>query len=299
MSDGAAGSKVIQEVPLCRICGCEVEHYLTDLAGHKLKQCKKCGFVQVSQKPSQEDLKLIYQESYFGHDKYRDGSTQRVENLRRLEMLKSHVDPGSRVLEVGCGDGSFLQLAKNNYKIYGFDLSPVGIEIARKKNADIIERIWVGSLESQASSGGCFDAICMWDVIEHLWNPYPECAKLINYLKPGGVLLISTPNIGAPLAKLMGKRWAFMTPPEHLGFFNKNSLKYLFENCLSAQIVDWRSMGKRVNLGFILYKARRVMPSIPEFITKIFERFSTLSKLAVYLPTGDIQYVIIRKRESE
>lgn len=279
----------------CRICHSETVLHLADVRGFDLRQCTTCGFVQVVQEPSQQALDAIYQEAYFGHNKYRDEDTLRVENLRRLKILQAHISKGARVLEAGCGDGSFLNEAKADYEMHGFDLSPAGIDIAKAKNPDIAERIWVGRLEDQDIPESHFDAICLWDVIEHIWDPREVSEQLLRYLKSGGYLILSTPNIGAPIAKAMGKRWAFMTPPEHLSFFNRDSMSRLFVDELGAEMVDWRSLGKRANIGFILYKLGRVLPFFPKFIPRLFEK-SIFSKAAVYVPTGDIQYVIIGKR---
>lgn len=279
---------------VCRICQHETRPHLVNVRGYDLLRCPTCGFVQVRQEPDPAALNAIYQESYFSHNKYRDQKTLQAEEQRRLGLLRAHVPGGSRVLEVGCGSGSFLSAAKAEFEMHGFDLSAAGVEIARRDNPELADRIWVGRLEEQDIPAEHFDAICAWDVIEHIWDPREMGRQLLRYLKPGGVLLLSTPNIGAPIARLMGKRWAFMTPPEHLSFFNRSSMQWLFNKALGAQIVLWRSLGKRANLGFILYKLRRVFPLFPAMIPRLFET-GFLAKLSVYVPTADIQYVIIRK----
>lgn len=278
----------------CRICGRGHLTALFEVRGHHLEQCHYCEFVQVREHPEPEELEAIYQETYFGHNKYRDEQTLRIENLRRLALLQEYVQEGSQVLEAGCGDGSFIEEAKAMYDMSGFDLSAAGIEIAKARNPELTERLWVGQLEDQEIQENCFDAICMWDVIEHVWNPLEVSQNLLQFLKPNGILLISTPNIGAPIAQIMRKRWAFMTPPEHLSFLNKASMSELFEQQLNTEILRWQSLGKRANVGFIFYKARRVLPLLPAFIPRLFEK-APLSKLSLYVPTGDIQYVAIRK----
>jgi 2-polyprenyl-3-methyl-5-hydroxy-6-metoxy-1,4-benzoquinol methylase/DNA-directed RNA polymerase subunit RPC12/RpoP len=279
---------------VCRICGTLTQPHLDDIRGYDLHRCPECSFVQVAQQPSQQDLDAIYQESYFSHSKYRDEKALEVENRRRLKFIESHVPEGSHLLEAGCGDGSFLQVAKDRYQVQGFDLSAVGVEIAKKNNPELADRIWVGHLEDQDIPKQSLDAICMWDVIEHLWMPYQVGQQLLEYLKPGGILAISTPNIGSRLAKLMGKRWAFMTPPEHLSFFSQQSMIQLFEQELNAQLIEWRTLGKRTNFGFIVYKLGRVFPFIPKALTRAVAN-SPLAKLPVYVPSGDIQYLLVRK----
>ena len=279
---------------ICRLCGHQTTPHLVDARGYDLHRCTHCDFVQVWPQPTLEELDKIYQEAYFGHNKYRDEATLRAENERRLQLVRDHTPDGD-LLEVGCGDGSFAEIAKAHYTVSGFDLSAAGVEKAQARNPDLRERLWVDTLETLTLAPNSYDVICLWDVIEHIWDPAPGMEKLWNGLKPGGLLVISTPNIGARTAKLMGKRWAFMTPPEHLSFFDKQSMTYLFETHLNGEIIHWRSVGKRANIGFILYKIKRVVSFFPSFIIKLFDR-EPLSKLAIYVPTGDIQYLVVRKR---
>jgi 2-polyprenyl-3-methyl-5-hydroxy-6-metoxy-1,4-benzoquinol methylase len=280
-------------LPACRICAGTTTAHLNVVRGCRLVHCHSCGFVQVADMPSAEALRAIYQEAYFGHSKYRDEATLRSENQRRLKLLRTYVAPGASILEAGCGDGSFLQLAQQHYSVYGCDLSPAGIALAQTKSSALSQRLWVSRLEAPALSNFQVDAICLWDVLEHVWDPLNVLRSLLHYLKPGGSLLISTPNIGAPIARLMGSRWAFMTPPEHLSFFARRSMQQLVEQQLGRRIVHWRSLGKRANLGFIAYKARRVIPAIPAGVPKLFAH-PLLAGIAVYVPTGDIQYVCIQ-----
>jgi hypothetical protein len=86
-----------------------------------------------------------------------------------------------------------------------------------------------------------------------------------------------------------------MTPPEHLSLFSRRSLDFLFEQRLNMHIVRWMSRGKWTNLGFVVYKLGRVMPGIiPEKRVELFNNRS-LSKWQVYIPTGDIHYIVIQK----
>ena len=210
-------------------------------------------------------------------------------------MLLESIKEGASVLEVGCGEGSFINLAKKSYQLTGFDLSESGIKKAKEQNPKIADRIWVGSIEEQSKLNDKFDAICMWDVLEHIWDPAPTCNKLLEMLEPGGKLYISTPNINTVIAGLLKKRWAFMTPPEHLSFFSPKSIRYLFEKKLKARVIYIHSRGKKVNLGFLFYKIKRVFPKFPGGILKWVEESPTLAKAALYIPTGDIQYIVIEK----
>lgn len=82
-------------------------------------------------------------------------------------------------------------------------IAPAGVNLARAKNPDIAPQIWVSPLETLDLPNAYFDAICLWDVIEHIWNPRMVADHLLCALKPGGLLLLSTPNIDTVIARLM------------------------------------------------------------------------------------------------
>jgi len=97
------------------------------------------------------------------------------------------------------------------------------------------------------------------------------------------------------MAKICGKAWAFMTPPEHLGFFTKASIQELFLAQLKAKIIYLRQHGKWANLAFILYKINRVLPSlVPKFLLQIFNAVQA-KRINIYVPSMDIHYLVIQR----
>jgi 2-polyprenyl-3-methyl-5-hydroxy-6-metoxy-1,4-benzoquinol methylase len=283
---------------ICRLCSSEELRFLYEVRGSTLDRCARCRFVQVREQPSAEELRAIYAGGYLGKGKYEDLTAQRRENERRLALLEqAGVPAGGRVLEVGCATGEFIALAGERFDMWGLDLSPVAIDLARTKNPRFAAQIASGFIEEQAFQPAQFDAIVLWDVIEHLWDPRKVCHELVRYLRPGGTLLLSTPDIGAATARLMRNRWAFMTPPEHLGFFSTPSLEYLLEQDLGLRTTSSRSHGKWANVGFLAYKLRRVFPVLPEaFVQGV--RQSPLGAATLYVPTADVRYVAAKKLES-
>ncbi len=266
-----------------------------EVRGQTLDRCLDCGFVQVRSQPSAAELEAIYSQGYFARGKYEDDSAQRRENDRRLALVASAgVPPGGRVLDVGCATGDFVSVGGDTYDMWGLDVSPHATAIAREKNPRFASQIRTGFVEDQTFEPGFFDAIVMWDVIEHIWAPRELCHQLVRYLRPGGSLILSTPDIGAVTARVMRQRWAFMTPPEHLGFFSASSLEFLIERDLDLRTTWSRSSGKWANVGFIAYKLRRVFPVVPAALVSLVQK-SRLGRATMYVPTGDVRYVTARK----
>lgn len=241
----------------------------------------------------------MYSGAYFDRGKYDDDINQQRENDRRMAMLgRLGLDRGARVLDAGCATGDFLAAASARYTMSGLDVSADAVAIARERNPGFADRIRAGFVEDQAFGADAYDAIVLWDVVEHIWDPVAACQRLVGALRPGGHLLLSTPDIGAPVARAMRSRWAFMTPPEHLGLFSLPSLTWLLEHRLGLTIVETFAAGKWVNVGFLAYKLGRMFPGLVPGSVATWLRRSRLGSASLYVPTNDIRYVTARVREA-
>lgn len=284
--------------PVCRLCSSEQLSLHFEVRGCALDRCGDCGFVQVRDRPTTAELQALYGDGYFAGSKYDDEVAQRRENERRLALLgRAGVPSGGRVLDVGCATGDFIASAHDRYDLWGLDVSPFAAQVARDRSPGVSHQIFTGFVEDQAFEPGSFDAIVMWDVLEHLWDPRAVLRRLVPLLRPGGSLALSTPDIGAATARVMRRRWAFMTPPEHLGFFSKASLAFLLDRDLGLLTTSSESKGKWANVGFLAYKLRRVFPVVPPALVDRVQR-SALGRASMYVPTADIRYVTARKPEA-
>jgi SAM-dependent methyltransferase len=279
----------------CRVCDGTSFSRELEVRGYLLKACGTCGYVQVRDVPSQDDLRVIYGAQYFEKSKYRNDEANYREQQRRMRFLQSAgLSDCARVLDFGCGTGDFIAQARQRFNVYGADVSKEAIDKARNTYPDLSDQFFVTDLAGHLPEDvRDLDAVVAWDVIEHLEQPIALLKSLTGRLKPGGVLAISTPNIGAWFARASGARWPFMTPPEHLGFFSPGSIGLAFDQ-VGVRLDRWMSKGKWVNFGFLVYKARRVFP---EYLSESFvSRMGTsaLGRICLYAPTGDVLYAIGR-----
>ncbi len=269
----------------CKICNGSVFIPKYRFPECNVIRCTECGLVQVKEKI---DTNYIYSKNYFSHGK-RGGGAVRFEQKRRIKWLKKcGLKPGSKLLDAGCATGEFLSMAVDAYDSYGIDISEYAVEQAIQQYPFLCNRIKIGSLE-QTEFEASFDAVVMWDVIEHLQNPRETISRLIKLLKPGGLFVVSTPNIGTLTAKLSGEKWPFMTPPEHQSFFDTNTLDYLMQSYgLSA--IKKTNKGKWVNVRFLLYKLHRVLRN--DKLSHLLKKISHFvpAKTMVYAATSDILY---------
>lgn len=280
----------------CRLCGNSEISIKFSCRGWDLFSCPSCSYVQIGRKPSSDEITAIYGNGYFASKKYGDAKILEWENNRRLGLVQRYLgERSAMILDAGCATGDFLQQAGALYHMWGYDISPYAVDLARKKNPEMAKRIFVGMPDLCGIKALQYDAICLWDVLEHLWDPVTACKELSALLKPGGYLFLSTPDIGSKTACFLGKRWAFMTPPEHMGFFSGESLSYLLGGMLCLNMVHRQVLGKWTNLGFLLYKLGRVLPTFRPVASSRFLGNSRLGGLPVYVPTQDIQYIAARK----
>lgn len=129
--------------------------------------------------------------------------------------------PGQRLLDVGCGNGAFLQRARSaGWEVTGIDFDARAVRQARMTGLDVRE----GGVEVLEGSEGSFDVITMAHVIEHLPNPLTNLRKCHGLLKPGGTIWLETPNIDALGHGLYGAAWRGLEPPRHLVLFSTDSL---------------------------------------------------------------------------
>jgi 2-polyprenyl-3-methyl-5-hydroxy-6-metoxy-1,4-benzoquinol methylase len=156
----------------------------------------------------------------------------------RREIFDSFVfwlksKPGGRLLEVGCGNGAMLKSMKDlGWQVEGVDFDPVAVEQARRKGLIV----HLGSLGEQKLSEATFDAIAAVHLIEHV--PHATCLlqDCHRLLKPGGVLVLVTPNAKSLGHRLYGEDWRGLEPPRHLRIFSQSSLR---NACVQAGFRVW------------------------------------------------------------
>lgn len=129
---------------------------------------------------------------------------------------------GGRLLDIGCGNGGFLALAKQaGWEVEGIDFDPVAAETARGRGLDVR----CGDYELLDEKLERYDVITLCHVIEHVQDPRHLLQRIYASLKPGGLLWLDTPNLRSLGALRFGPAWRDLDPPRHLVLFNPKSLR--------------------------------------------------------------------------
>ncbi len=241
----------------CEVCGVATSHHqLYVKCGYPILRCGECGLGSTE---VTEDFNpaLVYDESYFqgGHsDGYADyiGSEQvlRREFRHTLERLQQYSPKTGGLLEVGCAYGFFLQEAQRYYQCTGLEISTAAADFCRAHGLDVECGVVTRDFLVRR---GPFDVVVMLDCLEHLPKPSEALHHLLDALREGGVLLLSTGDWSSLMARTLGRRWRLMTPPQHLFFFTRANLVRLL-NRLGFRVAHCDRPWKLVPVGLALYQ---------------------------------------------
>jgi 2-polyprenyl-3-methyl-5-hydroxy-6-metoxy-1,4-benzoquinol methylase len=201
----------------------------------RLCKCTKCDFGRFE--PTVEGTANFYESisatDYYNTDKWEFSCA--IKDLRSAGV--------KRVLDVGCGSGIFLEQLKKSMpdaELFGFDLSGKFHEKLKKRGFGLLSNN-SDHLDHTISEYGLFDAITIFQVLEHVSDPVTFLKKYLRFLRPGGKLIITTPDAGGPISKFPGALTEI--PPHHLTQWNENTFDaFLPSQGLSICIVRYEPL---------------------------------------------------------
>ena len=146
---------------------------------------------------------------------------------------------GKRLLDFGCGVGRLCHLAREHGMLTtGIEPDASARQSAANTNGMRVYPTIQGLRAAEPNTS--FEIITMWDVIEHLREPWKELKELSALLQPGGWLLLSTMNAGSLRAVLERERWTNTVNPTHFYYFTRKSLRSVLERAGFCEISEWR-----------------------------------------------------------
>ena len=235
----------------CPLCGSNDSRVIVGAKQRTVVECRGCRLRALSPMPTLDDLVSINEETVhpFFNACLEDEDTYRVYFASKLNDLQ-RFQPSGRVLDVGCGAGFFLDAARQRgYDVAGVDLSPVPAEYVQRR---LGLNVAVGSLYDYAAPRMSFDAVTIFQTIEHDPHPAELCKELLRILRPGGALMVTTPAADGFVARAMGKRWFGYRNVEHVSFFSRESLRYALEQAgFEIEFVEIEH-GKRLTGKYVL-----------------------------------------------
>jgi 2-polyprenyl-3-methyl-5-hydroxy-6-metoxy-1,4-benzoquinol methylase len=247
-----------------------LEDKLFDAPGAwNLRQCpdQKCGLLWMDPMPLPEELPKAYA-GYYTHDNA--GENEQAGSLKRLyrEVKLAHLSsalgyksvsvggmarriskllfffpqrstgieeeimflpaqPGGKLLDVGCGSGQRLeQMQRLGWTVSGLDFDEKAVAAAKQRGLDVS----CGTIPGIWFPPDTFDVITMNHVIEHVPNPIELLEECKRILKPGGKVVLATPNSACWGHRVFKKNWRGLEPPRHLHVFSPISIEQTLRN---------------------------------------------------------------------
>jgi SAM-dependent methyltransferase len=263
---------------VCVICGAGTLAPHFRRQGREFLICRACGCVLLAEAGG-----CRYDQDYF--DSLRSNPKRcRESNAREQARLLDRFSRGrpGRLLDVGCGLGEFLaQAARGGWEAWGCDLP-------REDGAPPGGRIRLGAPEDWRFEASAFDAVTAFGVLEHSADPAALLARMTDWLRPGGLLLLVTPSLSTCSARVLGRYWPHFHG-EHAAYFTEPALRSLVERHGFGELerFSWR---KRVTPDFLLNQAERYFPGgVTGAAAGALRRLPEGARtLALLLPSGSV-----------
>jgi SAM-dependent methyltransferase len=178
----------------------------------------------------------------------------RVRTARRHLKILQRYTAGKlgSILDIGCASGRFLE------QCAGAGWTVVGLEPSQNLSTEARQLLGGGArilpitLQEADFPESTFDAVTMWDVLEHVPNPRQFLQRAVSLLKPGGLLLANVPNLDSWQARVMRRRWPLFLP-EHLNYFNRESLTRCGTES-GARLIAEGSRPVSFSIGYVLHR---------------------------------------------
>lgn len=223
----------------CYLCGSrshvpfiEAEDDLGGKPGRfRFVRCRDCGLVFQSPRLRFEHIGAWYDDEYIAHRRKTDWGmltplyrwAMGRHDRSKLALVRQYVPlcPASRVLDIGCGSGSFLALIA----------SEIGAHACGVDFKDLSHLPWMrkiefrcGTIAGQDFGSRRFDLVTMWHFLEHDYDPPATLSRARDLLAPGGRLVIEVPRLDSVTFQLFRNRWPGLQAPQHTLLFDANTL---------------------------------------------------------------------------
>lgn len=235
---------IARSCPLCD--GHDFRELRYQRAPWRTAQCLKCDFVFMPEVPALEEVGTTFEWSQsFAHETKRRRKVSpllsRIDEWTRIRTrlfgrrtpmhdVRRYLNSG-RIIDLGCGNGSYLASAGEGFSLYGIDISP-----ALTQEADQLFRAHGGyaicapcAEGLQAFDAEFFDAAVLRSYLEHEPDPNGVLKSLFRALKPGGIAVVKVPNFASLNRHVRGEKWCGFRFPDHVNYFTPDTLRRMGE----------------------------------------------------------------------
>ena len=279
---------------VCPTCGCADETLELEKDHMRIVRCKACDLVYVNPTFDEAHYRQVYASQVYqdivrdlgiNSHEYRVGrfGTERVGMM--AEQLRAN-GRAPRYLDVGCSTGFVVEAARDRgWDAIGIDLNPSAVEYGRTRGLDLR----TVSLEDAGFVPASFDAVSLFDVLEHLLDPRRTLSSCVQLLAAGGIVFLYVPNFDSASRLLMGANAHFIWPTHHLNYYTPTTVRDLI---LRSGLTPELIVTEGLDIEDYLWYRREVLNRSDEGLKEIADVLQFLANAGCY---GKNLRVIARK----
>lgn len=229
--EGQPRLEYFESVP-CPVCGSPAFIHRVTIDNFIYNECAQCQTVYNNPRLKDQVVEEMYTSGEYTI--YFEKLVVQKQNIRKniiderkFEQIDSFFEKSGKILDVGCGTGSFLKVCQEHgWEVYGIDPSNSATEVARKLYGINITQSTFENYYSDAT----FDCVTFWG-LEHLSNPMEGVKKALAYLRPGGLIVFESPSADSFLLKYIRKyefdAYRYIESARHILFFSRCSIDFI------------------------------------------------------------------------
>ena len=245
---------------LCFICGGNQFRRIFTKGQREFLKCDQCSLVRQFPLPTPRELEKVYEDEYLetGMGRARADEEDMTRGTARFRLnIVQRYSPGERWLEVGCASGAFLEEAsKAGFAVEGIDISKTAVQTVVAKGF----KAYTATIDTFCQPSP-YDVVVGFDVIEHMTDPVSGLQSMYRTLKPGGLLVLTTPDTHSLVCRIMRRHWYFYIPEKHLFYFNRFNLANLLRR-MKFEVLEVSRARKALNYNYSLVQFQAYNPLI-------------------------------------
>jgi 2-polyprenyl-3-methyl-5-hydroxy-6-metoxy-1,4-benzoquinol methylase len=255
-------------------------------------RCQHCGLVYAAPRPETREVLELYSAV--------QDPLYVAERAGRILTFEHHLKPmerftgpaaGRRLLDVGAYTGVFVEIsARHGWDAWGVEPSAWAVGEAQRDGLQMV----LGTLENAKLPDASYAVVTMWDVIEHVADPFSTLRAAWHVLEPGGSLVVHTMDLDSPFAKFMGRRWPWFMEM-HLYYFTRKTLRAMLEKA-GFSVIWMGAQGRYLQAGYLTSRVTALFPPLGRPLEWMVGK-ARLRDLPLRVNLGDLFTVYARKRQ--